>query len=154
MKHLERVDPDTLNVHRRDGLQGQSLSTNFLIAMLHDLIRRLLKVFEDRYCEVWVRFQIADAADSCITTFVSADRSNVKKCIFQFYRVHGGTKMERGASLDKECKLKVGSPLELANMHYQQVAIRFQERKRTIEANLDTFGELEIAIHEEYRKRC
>ena len=60
--------------------------------------------------------------------------------------------MESGASLDKEGNLKVGSPLEMASMHYQQVASRIQEWKRTIESNPSKFGELELAIHEEYRK--
>jgi hypothetical protein len=60
--------------------------------------------------------------------------------------------MESGASLDKEGNLKVGSPLEMASMHYQQVASRIQEWKRTIESNPAKFGELELAVHEEYRK--
>ena len=57
--------------------------------------------------------------------------------------------MESGASLDKEGNLKVGSPLEMASMHYQQVASRIQEWKRTIESNPAKFGELELAVHEE-----
>jgi hypothetical protein len=43
--------------------------------------------------------------------------------------------MESGASLDKEGNLKVGSPLEMASMHYQQVTSRIQEWIRTIESN-------------------
>jgi hypothetical protein len=71
---------------------------------------------------------------------------------FRVSVVHGGTLMESGASLDKEGKLQVGSPLEIASMHYQQVAGRIHEWKRVIESNPGRFCELEHTIHEEYRK--
>ncbi len=60
--------------------------------------------------------------------------------------------MESGASLDKEGKLTVGSPLEMASMHYQQVAARIQEWRRLIEFDPGKFCELEHTIHQEYRK--
>ena len=51
------------------------------------------------------------------------------ECGFQFLIVQGGTKMECGASLDKEGNLQVGSPLEMASMHYQQVAANVHHRQ-------------------------
>jgi hypothetical protein len=60
--------------------------------------------------------------------------------------------MESGASLDKEGNLQVGSPLEMASMHYQQVAANVQQWKTAIESNPGKFGELELAVHQEYRK--
>jgi hypothetical protein len=71
---------------------------------------------------------------------------------FRVFVVHGGAEMESGASLDKEGKLQVGSPLEMASMHYQQVVGRIQEWKGVIESDPNRFCELEHTIHEEYRK--
>jgi hypothetical protein len=51
--------------------------------------------------------------------------------------------MECSASLDKECNSKVGTPFEMASMHYQQVASSIQEWKRTIDSNPAKFSELE-----------
>jgi hypothetical protein len=66
----------------------------------------------------------------------------------QFSAVQGGTEMESGASLYREGRLQAGSPLEMASMHYQQVAGRIHEWKRVIESNPGKFCALEHDIHD------
>jgi hypothetical protein len=56
--------------------------------------------------------------------------------------------MESGASLYREGRLQAGSPLEMASMHYQQVAGRIHEWKRVIESNPGKFCALEHDIHD------